>query len=310
MIHGGGHIMLSRKDIRPEQTALLLRSGFLPISVDYRLCPETTLLAGPMADVADALSWARTVLPRTQLARPDVIVDPERVVAVGWSTGGHLAMTLGWTTPQPPSAILALYCPTDYEDGFWTKPNVPDGVDAASFAGDDDDEEEAGIWEAVFDVPVTAYNVAAGKRAVGGWLARDDARSRLAQLMNVRGLTLPVLLHGLDKKTETKGEFKLAMPSPDLVARASPLAQIRAGRYGSPTFIVHPRQDDLIPWQQAERTWLALREAGVDAELRVVEDVPHLFDLSPRHPGYRAAMAAVEEGYAFLCRHAGLEWRE
>ena len=305
--------MLSRRDVRPEQTAMLLRSGFLPVSVDYRLCPETSLLAGPMTDVADALTWARTVLPRARLARADVVVDPERVVAVGWSTGGHLAMTLAWTTPRPPTAILALYCPTDYEDSFWTKPNVPEGVDAASFVPTGDDDQEAGIWDAVFDEPVTAYNVPTGKRAVGGWLARDDARSRLAQLMNVRGLTLPVLLHGLDKKTKRGGgaSSKLAtMPSPDLVARASPLAQIRAGRYGSPTFLVHPRRDDLIPWQQAERTWLALRDARVDAELRIVEDVPHLFDLSPRHPAYRAAMAAVEEGYAFLCRHVGLEWRE
>ncbi len=32
--------MFSRNDIRPEQTTLLLKSGILPVSVDYRLCPD------------------------------------------------------------------------------------------------------------------------------------------------------------------------------------------------------------------------------------------------------------------------------
>lgn len=84
--------MLSRNDMRPEQTNMLLKSGFLPISVDYRLCPETTLLEGPMTDVVDALAWIRNNLPNLPLSRKDIRVDTERVVAAGWSTGGHLAM--------------------------------------------------------------------------------------------------------------------------------------------------------------------------------------------------------------------------
>ena len=120
MIHGGGHIMLSRKDVRPKQTQLLLDNGFLPVSIDYRLCPETTLLEGPMTDVCDALSWARSELPSLDLGRPELQIDGGKVVAVGWSTGGHLAMTLALTSRlqnvQPPQAILAFYCPTNYED--------------------------------------------------------------------------------------------------------------------------------------------------------------------------------------------------
>ena len=120
MIHGGGHILLSRKDIRPKQTKILLDSGFLPISIDYRLCPEVTLSEGPMTDVCHALEWARYTLPALNLGCPGLEINGERVVAIGWSTGGHLAMSLAWTAPQrslkPPSAILAFYCPTDYED--------------------------------------------------------------------------------------------------------------------------------------------------------------------------------------------------
>ena len=119
MIHGGGHIMLSRKDIRQKQTKLLLDHGLLPVSIDYRLCPEVNIIEGPMADVCDALQWARFQLPAMKLNCPELRIDGEKVVVVGWSTGGHLAMTLAWTALQhnlkPPEAILAFYCPTDYE---------------------------------------------------------------------------------------------------------------------------------------------------------------------------------------------------
>ena len=119
MIHGGGHVMLSRKDIRPKQTQYLLDHGLLPVSIDYRLCPELKLLDGPMTDVCDALRWIRHQLPSIDLNCSGLQIDGEKVVVVGWSTGGHLAMTLAWTAEQqglkPPEAILTFYCPTDYE---------------------------------------------------------------------------------------------------------------------------------------------------------------------------------------------------
>lgn len=112
--------MFSRKDIRPDQTRLLTRMGFLPVSIDHRLCPETTLAEGPMVDVCDALHWARFTLPSMDLGDSSLRPDGGRVVVVGWSSGGQLAMSLAWTAPQrglePPAAILAFYPPTDYED--------------------------------------------------------------------------------------------------------------------------------------------------------------------------------------------------
>lgn len=120
MIHGGSHIMFSRKDVRPDQTRLLLSLGFLPVSIDHRLCPEISLAKGPMVDVCDALEWARHRLPSINLGNSSLSLDGNRVVVVGWSSGGQLAMSLAWTAPQrgleAPEGILAFYCPTDYED--------------------------------------------------------------------------------------------------------------------------------------------------------------------------------------------------
>lgn len=120
MIHGGSHILFSRKDIRPPQTRIMLEMGLLPISLDHRLCPEVRLVDGPMVDVCDAVEWARTKLPHISLYNPDVIPDPDNVVVIGWSSGGQLALSTGWTLPdrglRAPEAVLAFYCPTDYED--------------------------------------------------------------------------------------------------------------------------------------------------------------------------------------------------
>jgi acetyl esterase/lipase len=124
MIHGGGFMMFSRQEVRPSQTKWLLSNGFLPVSLDYRLCPEVNILDGPMTDVRDGYMWARTQLP-SLLLEYGIIVDSERVVAVGWSTGGHLAMSLGWTTRDAgipsPNGILSFYAPVDFESGGKTR---------------------------------------------------------------------------------------------------------------------------------------------------------------------------------------------
>lgn len=120
MIHGGGHMTLSRRAIRPFQTQHLLDNRFLPVSIDYRLCPEVNLIDGPIADVRDAYMWSKTKLPNIA-GQWGVVVDPTKVVVIGWSTGGHLATTLGWTTSaldtSPPTAVLCFYAPYDFESG-------------------------------------------------------------------------------------------------------------------------------------------------------------------------------------------------
>jgi len=306
MIHGGGHVMLSRRDIRPPQTRMLLAAGFLPVSIDYRLCPEMTLPDGPMQDVCDALAWARTVLPQLPLQRRDIRVDGGRVVAVGWSTGGHLALTLGFTAPSrgilPPDATLAFYCPTDYEDAFWTRPNLPFGQDIGS-------QLQYDLLEGVYNHPITAYNPPNTKRALGGWMSPSDPRSRIALHMNWTGRYLRVLLHGLSGRHRDAGSADsadptdaLPDPSQEQIQAVSPLAQIQRGLYNVPTFIVHGTKDDLIPWQQAVRTYEALRRQNVAAEIRILDDAVHLFDLYRSYENDERAKEVVWEGYEFLRR--------
>ena len=111
--------MFGRKDVPMKHIRTLIERGFLPISIDYRLCPETNLFEGPMTDCYDALKWVTEALPTLPLSDSTIKPDPVKVVAIGWSSGGHLAMSLGYTAPakgtKAPAAIFALYPPSDME---------------------------------------------------------------------------------------------------------------------------------------------------------------------------------------------------
>lgn len=301
--------MLSRKDIRAKQNLLLLERGILPVAIDYRLCPETNIIRGPFEDVRDAYAWAHERLPSLPLE--DALghrlrIERGKVAILGWSTGGTLAMSLAWTAPEhglpPPIAILAFYCPTDYEDEFWTEPNIPVHSESGTNAPYD-------LLEGVQSKPITEYNVPRNLMAAGGWMSINDARSRLVLHMNWHGQTLPVLLQGLPSAAsisdpdQAEQYKKLPPPAPELVRKISPLAQIRNGSYRTPTHIVFGTEDDLIPWQQAQRTTDALRQAGVECELTLLEGAPHLFDLYRDPDGQR--WQAVLKGYEFLFRLMG-----
>ena len=111
-------MLFTKRDVGKKQIQLLLDKGLLPVSVEYRLCPEVNLIDGPMHDAREAVRWAREKLPRISFDHP-VRADGSKVAVVGWSTGGHLAMSTAFTCPanniQAPEAVLALDCPTDYE---------------------------------------------------------------------------------------------------------------------------------------------------------------------------------------------------
>lgn len=157
---------------------------------------------------------------------------------------------------------------------------------------------------------ITAYNPPPATKiaAPGGWLATTDSRSRILLYMNIKAQTLPVLLRGLDVTDDDAQDVPPPPPPPsqEAVQTISPLAHIRAGAYTTPTFIVHGTLDDLIPWQQAQRTHAALWEGGVDAELAIVTGAAHLFDAHPGHEERGEEVAAVRKAYEWLAHVVGL----
>src|SRR6478672_9928964 len=62
-IHGGGLITGGRGGPNPEQRRRYLDAGYVIVSIDYRLAPETKL-SGIVDDVRDAIAWVRTEGPQ------------------------------------------------------------------------------------------------------------------------------------------------------------------------------------------------------------------------------------------------------
>lgn len=139
-------------------------------------------------------------------------------------------MSLAWTSiPRgipPPDTILDFYCPTDYEDEFWLKPNIPDRSEA--FAN----EKTYNVIDGVSPAPITAYNVPSKMMAGAGWIATKDPRSRVVLPMKWHGQTLPVLVRGLpsppsisDDDSASRRSFNhMEQPPSEDVIQASPYA--------------------------------------------------------------------------------------
>lgn len=87
-IHGGAWRAGNKSDLR-NLLVEFAEAGYVAISPEYRFCPEHTFPA-QVHDVKAAVRWLR--------ANAETYgVDPDRIGAVGFSAGGHLALMLGLT---------------------------------------------------------------------------------------------------------------------------------------------------------------------------------------------------------------------
>lgn len=85
-LHGGGWRMQDRK-ARPDFLRHFARHGFVMVSIDYRLTPET-IFPGQLHDVRKALRWIRS-------HADEYGIDADRIGLWGSSAGGHLAALAG-----------------------------------------------------------------------------------------------------------------------------------------------------------------------------------------------------------------------
>lgn len=98
-IHGGGWVAGTRHSVLLRAMPYL-EMGFAVVNVSYRLGP----VAPAPAAVEDGLCALRWIARNAE----EYGLDASRVVTVGYSAGGHLALT---TAMVPPSAGLDRLCP-------------------------------------------------------------------------------------------------------------------------------------------------------------------------------------------------------
>jgi len=91
VIHGGGWRAGNKADVRGI-TSEFSKRGYVTISPQYRFCPKEVFPA-QVHDVKAAVRWLKTNAKKYH-------VDPDRIGAMGFSAGGHLALMLGVTSPS------------------------------------------------------------------------------------------------------------------------------------------------------------------------------------------------------------------
>jgi acetyl esterase/lipase len=89
VIHGGAWRAGNKADLRPLLSECAER-GYLAVSPQYRFCPKDPFPA-QVHDVKAAVRWIKSNAKKYR-------VDPERIGAMGFSAGGHLALMLGVTS--------------------------------------------------------------------------------------------------------------------------------------------------------------------------------------------------------------------
>jgi len=118
VIHGGAWNEGGREE-NHHYLVDLARRGYVAVSPQYRFCPKYVFPA-QLEDVKAAVRFLRANASGLK-------VDPERIGAMGFSAGGHLALLLGLTGPadgfdEPPAkgvpsprvrAVVDFYGPVD-----------------------------------------------------------------------------------------------------------------------------------------------------------------------------------------------------
>ena len=115
-IHGGALIFGHRGTINQAQLSRYVEAGFVVVSIDYRLAPETKL-PGILEDLEDAYRWMRSRGPG--LFR----IDPDRIAVIGHSAGGYLTLTAGYRLRPRPKALVAFYGYGDIIGDWYSRPD-------------------------------------------------------------------------------------------------------------------------------------------------------------------------------------------
>jgi acetyl esterase/lipase len=115
-IHGGALINGHRAGISDRVKRMMLDAGYVIVSIDYRLAPETKL---PLIieDLEDAFAWVR------KEGRDLFNADTSKVAVMGGSAGGCLTLTSGFRVKPRPTVLVAFWGYGDLVGDWYSKPS-------------------------------------------------------------------------------------------------------------------------------------------------------------------------------------------
>lgn len=256
-IHGGALMKGDRfGQWKKDFPILMLQAGYIIVSIDYRLAPETKL-PFIIEDVVDACAWVRANGEELFGANVD------RLAIAGGSAGGYLTLAAGAHVKPEPTVIASFYGYCDITADWAIVPSHDPSHLETKLEADRAEKFEPGPevsnkYERTYDI-TPYYN---HWRQTGQW---------------------PIQTTGFDPKTESEQYRNLTT---DLLV---------TNRY-PPAFLAHGTEDLDVAHTQSLQMVEALKKHGVRHELIIAQGAEHGFrGVEPGRIDalYRKAMAFV-----------------
>lgn len=256
-IHGGALINGHREGVSEPVKRWALDSGYVLVSIDYRLAPETQL-PEIIRDVEDAFAWIRKDGPRLFHA------DPARIAVAGGSAGGYLTLTAGYRVKPRPTVLLSLWGYGDLVGDWYSAPSPHARHQAIRMTRDQ------------------AYAQVSGP-AVSDSRERKGDGGAFYQHCRQHG-TWPTAVSGWDPRRDA-AKFYPYMPLKN-VTRGYP-----------PTVLIHGTADTDVPYEQSTLMAAELARHKVRHELISIQGAEHGLpggDRAVVDSAYRKAFAFVD----------------
>lgn len=236
-IHGGGLIGGHRENVDKRVRDSMLDAGYVFVSIDYRLAPETKL-PEIIADVEDAFRWVRQEGPALFGA------DAERIGVAGGSAGGYLTLVAGYRVDPPPQALVSYYGYGDIIAPWYSEPSPHPRHH----------RQHVSRAEAFQQVSGPAIADARDRQGDGG-IFYEHCRQH--------GLW-PLAVSGWDPRAEAE-KFTPFMPAKNVTAKYPP------------TLLIHGTADTDVPYEQSVQMAGEFKRAGVEHRLISLEGGEHGF---------------------------------
>lgn len=255
-IHGGALINGDRRGVSQRVKQMALAAGYVLVSIDYRLAPETKLPA-IIEDVEDAFAWIRAEGPKRFQAATD------KIAVMGGSAGGYLTLATGYRVKPSPTVLVAFWGYGDLVGDWYSQPSPHPRHHQSKL-----DKEQA--WQQVSGPPISEPSQRKGNGGAFYQYCRQHG-------------AWPEAVSGWNPHTEP-GKFNPFMPVKN-VTKDYP-----------PTLLIHGTVDTDVPYEQSVMMAEQLKRHGVGHELISIPGGEHgLGGGDPRRidAAYQSAMEFV-----------------
>ncbi|KAH8431133.1 uncharacterized protein LDX57_008794 [Aspergillus melleus] len=302
-----------------------LARGWIVVAPNHRLCPQVSIAEGPVRDCRDLLEWVYSDGIRgggldgflAEVSSPSDTghvagggqgageeqckrvwqVDKEKVMAMGTSSGGFLALALGYDTPRPPAAILNFYGAVHFTHPFWSQPlphvqkNLPP-LDP-DFIRQVYDEVPVPIRSGI-SLEGQSQNQSQGQRQNSG-PNLNSPRDLFALTQIANGTVISTCLPS--STTSSTSTASSPSASEEKIRKIDPIHRIHPTY--PPTCIIHGTADRMVPNFLSRELLSRLQEHGVRCEMVDVEGEDHTF-----------AMGMVVGGRTWEVQRRGFDFLE